>query len=270
MMYLILALGLGGLAAFLWRARSKRQTRTKLLAMPLTDEEREIIAERVPLLAKLPADLRQKLEGKINLFLDQVEFFGCNGLELTEEMEFSIAAQAALLVVNMDDWYDNLTTVLIYPSAFKSVQAEHNGYVVTEREIVRTGESWQRGPVILSWRHSEEGALDDTDGHNVVLHEFAHQLDGLSGHTDGAPLLGKDHSLADYERIFLEVFQRHVHNVRAGRRTVIDPYGATGHEELFAVAVEMFFETPKALQAEEPEFYNQLAQLFRLDPARWT
>ncbi|MCV2894058.1 zinc-dependent peptidase [Lentibacter sp. XHP0401] len=269
MMYLFFCLVLAGLAAFAFRARSKQQARANLLARPLDDDGREIIAEYVPLLEKLPSELRPKLEGKINLFLDQVQFFGCNGLEVTQEMEFSIAAQAALLVVNMDEWYDDLTTVLIYPSAFKSVQAEHNGYVVTEREIVRTGESWQRGPVILSWQHSEQGADDAEDGHNVVLHEFAHQLDGLSGHTDGAPLLGKGHNPAAYERIFLDVFERHVKNVSSGRRTVIDAYGATGHEELFAVAVEMFFETPLALKADEPEFYDQLAQLFRLDPASW-
>jgi MtfA peptidase len=108
-----------------------------------------------------------------------------------EEMRLSIAAQACLLVVNIDTWYDNLRTILVYPSAFKSKRVRYKGYVVTERETVRTGESWARGPVILSWTHAREGAANDHDGHNVVFHEFAHQIDDLSGHTDGVPNLSE-------------------------------------------------------------------------------
>jgi Mlc titration factor MtfA (ptsG expression regulator) len=99
--------------------------------------------------------LRGKLEGKINLFLHQIEFVGCGGLEVTEEMRLSIAAQACMLIVNKEMWYKNLRTVLVYPGAFKSRVMNHSGYVVTEREVVRVGESWARGPVILSWAHAE-------------------------------------------------------------------------------------------------------------------
>jgi Mlc titration factor MtfA (ptsG expression regulator) len=223
----------------------------------------------VPLLDALPNDLRDSLEGKINLFLEQVEFIGCDGLEVTEEMRLSIAAQACLLVVNIDAWYKNLRTILIYPGAFKSVLKSQEGYVVTEHETVRAGESWNRGPVILSWQHSEAGAHDHTDGHNVVLHEFAHQIDDMSGHTDGVPVLAKGHSYADWERVFVEAYDVHLRNVEAGRRTVIDAYGAKGYEEFFAVSVEVFFERPAQLKSEEPEAYEQLSLLSRLDPETW-
>jgi len=256
-------------AALAYRAYSKRKRRAALLAMPLTEHERALIADAVPLTRRLPPELLRALEGRINLFLDQVRFFGCNGLEVSEEMELSIAAQACLLVVNSDAWYKNLRTILIYPGAFKSRRNAQNGFVVTEHETVRIGESWARGPVILSWAHTESGALDAQDGHNVVLHEFAHQLDDLSGQTDGAPLLSKGQSFADWRRVFIGAFERHLASVQRGQPTLIDPYGAEGPEEFFAVAVEVFFERPAALRQEEPEVYGQLSELFRLEPADW-
>lgn len=256
-------------AAFGFRYYLKHQTRAKLLATPLSHHQRVIIAQQVPLIQKLPFELHAKLEGKINVFLHQVTFFGCNDLDVTEEMQLSIAAQACLLVVNRDTWYKNLRTILIYPGAFKSQKKERNGYVVTERETVRTGESWSRGPVVLSWAHSEQGALDDKDGHNVVLHEFAHQIDDLSGHTDGAPVLANGHSLFDWERVFVTAYERHVQNVKNRHKTAIDAYGAQGQEEFFAVSVEVFFEKPGALKREEPMIYDQLSEFFRLDPISW-
>ncbi|WP_298847649.1 zinc-dependent peptidase [uncultured Ruegeria sp.] len=262
----LVALVAGFVAYHFW---SKRQARLTLLATSLTEEQRHFLDTQVPIVHKLPKDLRTKLEGKINLFLDQVDFVGCDGLEVTEDMQVSIAAQACLLVVNSDLWYDNLTTILIYPSAFKSKQRRHSGYVVTEKEIVRTGESWNRGPVILSWAHSQRGALNDHDGQNVVFHEFAHQIDDLSGSTNGVPLLSDGQSFAEWETAFLNAYEAHVHAVETGRSTVIDPYGAEGHEEFFAVSVEVFFERPKALKQSDPPVYEQLSKLFQLDPAQW-
>jgi len=174
--------------------------------------------------------LEQPFAGKVNLFLDQVDFYGGGGLEITEEMQLSIAAQASLLIVNSDAWYKTLRTVVIYPSAFKSKQANHEGFVVHEKDEVRLGESWTHGPVILSWAHSQQGAINAFDGHNVVLHEFAHQLDGLSGATNAVPRLRKGHSFAEWE---------------------------------------VFFEKPTQLTDEFPEVYAQLSKLLAVDPARW-
>lgn len=257
-------------ALFIWRAWKRRQMRTFLLGTILSDAERAVVARMVPLTRKLPEDLRLTFEGKMALFLHQVDFVGCNGLEITQEMELSIAAQACLLVAGNDMWYETLTTVMVYPSAFKSVQTNFDGMVVTQEEVVRTGESWTRGPVILSWRHSVQGADDADDGFNVVFHEFAHQLDDSSGETDGAPLLAKGQDFDEWSRVFIDAFERHTANTERRHRTVLDPYGATAPEELFAVAVEVFFERPADLLDEEPEIYGQLQTLFGVDPARWT
>ncbi|MDH3742723.1 MAG: zinc-dependent peptidase, partial [Hyphomicrobiales bacterium] len=100
-------------------------------------------------------------------------------------------------------------------------------------------------------------------------HEFAHQLDDLSGHTDGAPILNRGQSFADWERVFIDAYKRHVRNVESGHMTVLDDYGAERLEEFFAVAVEVFYEKPGALKREESEVYEQLSELFGLDPLTW-
>lgn len=245
------------------------QRRARLLSSPLTEAQRRIIRDHAPLYAKLPTPLKERLDGKVNLFLGQVDFHGCNGLAVTEQMRLTIAAQACLMIVAKDIWYDNLRTILIYPGAFKSRMEDYDGLVVTEGEVVRIGESWSRGPVILSWPHAEEGSHIDDDGHNVVLHEFAHQLDDLSGYTDGAPVLAHDHSEGEWDRIIGDAFWRLVDEVDAGRETFLDHYGATAPEEFFAVIVENFFERPADLKREEPAVYGQLAKFFALDPATW-
>ncbi len=263
---LILFSALAGFCFWLYRQHTRR---ARLLAAPLSPDQRRLIKERVPLYNRLPQQLRQGLDGKINLFLGQVDFRGCNGLKVTEEMRLTIAAQACLMVAAKDVWYENLRTILIYPGAFKSRITEHDGLVVTEGEVVRIGESWSRGPVILSWPHAEDGAFHDDDGHNVVLHEFAHQLDDLSGYTDGAPVLARDHSEGEWDRIIGEAYRRLAYNADAGRETFLDPYGATAPEEFFAVIVEYFFERPADLKREEPAVYGQLAKFLALDPAAW-
>ncbi len=259
------------IAAILWyRRRLSQQRRAELLASPLTPEQREVIAQLVPIVRRLPLYLQPKLEGKINLFLDQVTFRGNNGLEVNEAMKLSIAAQACLLVVNSPAWYETLKNVLIYPSAFRTHRGTHDGYIVHQNQNTLLGESWARGPVVLSWAHALQGGLNDEDGHNVVIHEFAHQLDSLTGHTNGIPILRRGQAYAGWEEAMLEAFNEHVERVDSGRETLIDPYGASGHEEFFAEAIVTFFEKPRALREEEPALYAQLSELLAINPARWT
>lgn len=271
-MTLLLALLLALLivTAFWLRRRSRQRKRDQLLATPLTPDQRQVVADLVPIVRRLPESLRPKLEGKINLFLDQVIFHGNNGLEIGEEMRLSIAAQACLLVVNSPVWFTTLKNVLVYPSAFRTHRNTHDGYVVHENNHAMLGESWARGPVVLSWDHALHGGLNDEDGHNVVIHEFAHQLDSLTGHTNGIPILRKGQAYVGWEKAMLNAFDEHVKRVESGRSSLIDPYGATNHEEFFAEAIVTFFEKPNALHREEPALYAQLSELLALDPAKWS
>lgn len=264
-----LLLGLLGVAVLIYRHVTLRRKREQLLATPLTSEQRKTVAELVPIARRLPASLLPQLEGKINLFLDQISFHGNQGLEVTDEMKLSIAAQACLLIVNSPVWYDTLRTVLIYPSGFRTRRSTHDGSVVHERDIGTLGESWARGPVVLSWDHALQGGLNAEDGQNVVIHEFAHQLDSLTGHTNGLPILRKGQTFAGWEKAMLNAYHGHVERVGSGRPTLVDAYGAENHQEFFAEAIVTFFEKPKAFRREEPALYAQLAELLALDPAQW-
>ena len=267
--YLILAAIAAIIAFIVYRYWSKRRLRARLLATPLTPDQRAAILRLVPVVRRLPKELRPKLEGKINLFLDQVTFRGINGLEVTDEMRLSIAAQACLLIVNSPDWYGTIRNVLVYPSAFHADRDTHDGQFVHEDRSGLLGESWARGPVVLSWDHALHGGLREDDGENVVIHEFAHQLDSLTGHTNGIPLLRKGQAYAAYEKAMLEAYGAHLERLEAGYDTLIHPYGATNHEEFFAEAIVTFFEKPRAMLREEPALYAQMAELLALDPARW-
>ena len=258
------------IGGFFWyRHVAKKRRRERLLNTPLTSEQRKTVEELVPILRRLPDSLRPKLEGKINLFLDQMTFRGKMDVEVTEAMKLSIAAQACLLIVNSPVWFDTLRNVLIYPSTIRTSRNSHDGYVVQEQDLHMAGESWERGPVVLSWDHALKGGLDDSDGYNVVIHEFAHQLDSLTGKTNGIPILRKGQAYAGWEKAMLEAFNDHVARVERGHKTVINSYGAMNHQEFFAEAVVTFFEKAKELRSEEPDLYAQLSQLLAIDPAGW-
>lgn len=258
------------IAAFLLIRHLARVRRRKaLLATPLTAEQRAVVERLVPLVRRMPEPLRQSHEGKMNLLLDQVTFRGLNGIEVTEAMRLSIAAQACLLIVNSPAWYDTLRNVLIYPAAFLTGHNDYDGNVVHETSHGTLGESWAHGPVVLSWDDALQGGLVADDGHNVVIHEFAHQLDGLSGYTDGIPNLRKGQAYARWEEAMLDAYHHHLGRLERGERTLIDPYGATNHQEFFAEGIVTFFEKPRELRREEPALYAQFAKLLSLDPAEW-
>ena len=267
--WIVLAIPLLIVAALVARAVLNRRKRERLLATPLTPQQRAIVARLVPITRALPEELRPRLEGKINRFLDQVTFRGHNGISITDEMRLSIAAQACLLIVNSEVWYETLRNVLVYPSTFTTGRESHDGMLVTAEEHGLLGESWAHGPVVLSWDHALHGGLDPDDGHNVVIHEFAHQLDSLSGHTNGIPILRKGQAYAAWETAMLDAYHHHLERLETARDTVIHPYGATNHQEFFAEAIVSFFEKPQAMRRDEPALYAQLAQLLALDPAEW-
>ncbi|MEL7485871.1 MAG: M90 family metallopeptidase [Pseudomonadota bacterium] len=253
--------------AALWALLRWRRHRrvSDLLARRFTPTQRDVMARRVPLIKKLDAEERARLDGLIHRFLDQITFTGHEGLVVTDEMRITIAAQACLMLVNKPNrWFDGLYSIYLYPAAFKSRQTEHDGFVETTRTDVRLGESWEHGPVVLSWRDAEAGALLDDDGRNLVLHEFAHQLDDQTGETDGSPLLDRDHDAQAWARVFQDAFDRLTADVDAGRQSFLDPYGATNPAEFFAVAVEAYFERGDAMRREEPALHDQLARYFKL------
>lgn len=228
------------------------------------------LSGNLPVYAMLPAPQQERLRQLIQLFLAKKEFYGCAGLEITDEIRVTIAGQACLLLLNQG-WqvYPKLFSVLVYPTAFRA-EREHlqdDGTVAMAGHDL-LGESWSVGKVILSWDDVEKGVADFSDGHNVVLHEFAHQLDGASGSTNGAPPLRRN-SYRSWARIFTDNFEDLRSRSMRGLPTVMDQYGTTNPAEFFAVATESFFEQPHALYRKRPELYQELQLYYHLDPREW-
>lgn len=235
------------------------------------DEWVELLERDVPLYSVLPEDLRLLLNERIALFIESTGFEGCNGLELTDAMILTIAAQACMLVLNREgEPYPELRTVYIYPTTFSSVQKSRDAMgIITEGKVSRLGESWETGSVVLAWDSVEQGARNIHDARNVTFHEFSHQLDHQDGATDGAPPLSSRDSYRSWARVFGENYSDFHELLEAGKQTLIDPYGATNPAEFFAVSTETFFEKPKQLHEERPELYGELSRFYGVDPRKW-
>ena len=123
--------------------------------------------------------------------------------------------------------------------------------------------------MVLAWESVIAGGRNQEDGSHVTLHEFAHQLDQADGAADGVPELASAGTYRDWSRVFNQAFRRFQRKLEKGRRTVIDPYGATNPAEFFAVATETFYEKPKQLSEHYPEVYEQLKSYYRVDPVKW-
>lgn len=230
-----------------------------------------ILETNLPLYARLPEDIRGRLHGRIARFVLSTRFEGCNGLELTEEMVLTIAAQACLLVLYREgEPYPNLRNIYLYPTTFSSVQKRRDATgIVTEGEVRRLGESWETGTVILAWDSVERGARNIHDGHNVTIHEFSHQLDHEDGPTDGAPALPCRASYRSWATVFGKNYADLQQMLERNQRTLIDPYGATNPAEFFAVATETFFEKPRQLAKKRPDLYASLRGYYGVDPQEW-
>jgi Mlc titration factor MtfA (ptsG expression regulator) len=165
------------------------------------------------------------------------------------------------------DVYPKLITILVYPSAFVSNMPRHGPHgVVSEGPLGLLGEAWNSGVVVLSWDDVKQGAADVRDGHNVVFHEFAHQLDQEDGSADGAPVLPGRNLYSAWARVLGEEYNELRKVAETGKKSVLDTYGATEPAEFFAVATEAFFEKPVQLKKKHPELYEELKIYYGQDP----
>jgi hypothetical protein len=258
-------LGVAACLAQPWRAERRR---ARLRAKPFPAAWRRILRRRVPAVARLPADLQVRLKRHIQVFVAEKAFIGCQGQPITDDVRITIAAQACLLLLGntRSDYYPRLRQILVYPDAF-AVQHERpvgDGLVQTQLRAL-TGESWAQGQVILSWADTLAGAADPADGRNVVLHEFAHQVDQDTGVSDGRPWRPNPVMRRRWDRVMSTALAQ----LRSGPSAAIDSYGASDPAEFFAVVTESFFERPQALAAEAPSVYRELADLYGVHPLSW-
>jgi hypothetical protein len=251
-------------ALIAWRRR-------KLRAQPFPAAWRDILKTRVPYVRQLPADLQLQLKRHIQVFMAEKEFVGCAGLVITDDIRVTIAAQACLLLLNRrTDYFPGLHHVLVYPDSFmvQRVRNDSAGVLHEQRQVL-SGESWDQGKVILSWQDVLQGAAATDDGRNVVIHEFAHQLDQEDGQANGVPILGRREFQRRWTEVFTREFELLQHQAERQQDSLLDHYGATDPAEFFAVASEAFFEQPLRLAAEHSALYELLSTYYRINPLSW-
>ena len=242
--------------------------RARQRARPFPTAWRRILRRQVPVAARLPADLQRRLKRHIQVFVAEKPFVGCQGQTISDEVRVTVAAQACLLLLGDErpDYFPRLRQILLYPDAFLVPQERPlgDGLVQVQRKAL-AGESWTEGQVILAWAEVLAGAADPADGRNVVLHEFAHQIDQDKGLADGRPWRPKAVVRRRWAAVMAAAFER----LQDQPSAVIDAYGASDPAEYFAVVTELFFERPQALAAEAPAVYRELAELYRVQPLAW-
>lgn len=249
--------------------RSRRIIRVLGEAFPA--EWEEILLNNVALYRHLPNPLQEQLRTDIRIFLSEKRFEGLGGLEMTDEIRVTIAGQACLLLLNRQTRdFPGLVSILVYPDAYVVEETRPiGGGVYAEGPSVRLGESWGHGSVVLAWDNVKQGGLNSNDGNNVVIHEFAHQLDQEDGVADGAPILGKKSSYGVWAKVMSEEFEQLRSASEHHRKYVFDDYGATSPAEFFAVATETFFEKPVQLKRKSPYLYAELREFYNVDPVEW-
>jgi len=251
----------------------KRRRRRWLRAQPFPKNWLGTIERNVLFFRRLLASDQAELLGHIQVFIAEKRFEGCGGLKLTDEIAVTIAAQACLLLLHRKtDYFPRLLTILVYPSTYMvDEKRQLEGPVWEEGRTARLGETGrQLGTVVLAWDAAKSGAADPSDGKNLVLHEFAHQLDFENYAVDGAPALATREQQLSWREVMKTEFASLRTADDTGIPTLLDTYGATDPAEFFAVSTEAFFEQPCALRARHPKLYVELRRYFRQNPVEYS
>jgi Mlc titration factor MtfA (ptsG expression regulator) len=266
---LLMLAALAVVAGLAWGVPRLRLRRA--LARPFDPGHEAILQRNVEQYRGMPPAQRAELRALVQQFLLQKKFIGCDGLELTDEMRVTIAAQACLLLMGRPTRvFAGLHTILVYPGAFlvPRTQVDAAGVVHEGRQDL-LGESWGDGRVVLSWEHVRRAGNEVAPGQNVVLHEFAHQLDSESGSNNGAPWLGARERYRRWAEVLGSNFEQLRADAWYGQYGVLDHYGASSPAEFFAVATESFFEQPWRLAARHPELFAEFLSYYAVDPRDW-
>jgi Mlc titration factor MtfA (ptsG expression regulator) len=248
---------------FTWLRRRRRR---RLLEQDFPQSWNEHLQRNVPAYHALNADEQARLRGDLRIFAAEKRWEGCGGLAVTDEMRVTVSAWACLLTLNLQhDFFSRVKSILIYPRGYFGPERSHLGLIGPPD--LRLGEAWYRGPVVLSWSDVRRARRRDARD-NVVLHEFAHQLDMLDRVVDGTPPLESRGQYQTWAEVMNAEYARLAEDWDQGRSTVLDPYGTINEGEFFAVATEAFFMQPVDLREKHPRLYELLAGYYRQDPAR--
>ena len=227
---------------------------------------------RYPFLQRRNGADQAELRRLTSLFLDRKEFSAAGGLRMSNQVVVAIAAQACLPILRLGlDRYDGFVGLVVhpYPVRARRTHIDEDG-VTHEYDEELAGEAMEGGPVMLSWHDVRSAGRHPGPAYNVVIHEFAHVLDLADGLSDGVPILPAGLTRAEWLATLQSTYGDFVNRVEANDPAappVLDPYGAQGADEFFAVASEAFFVTPQAMKAEHPALYGVFVRFYLQDPA---
>ncbi len=249
------------------RIRGKKKLE-KIAQILFSEADREIL-KRIPHYNRLSTVQREKIERSIIRFVYTKKFIGVK-MEVSDEMKVVIAFYACLLLLNIEteNCYDNLKTVILYPSPVILKGVRNNGGIYSKEDFVIDGQSAD-DTVVLVWNEAKYEAYH-LQHNNVIIHEFAHEIDYMNGEADGIPPLAQS-KYAEWTSVLLSDYEK-LHNVLMherewGKYKLLGEYAATNEAEFFAVVTERFFEAPQSLKKHFPELYNELKDFYKVDSA---
>jgi Mlc titration factor MtfA (ptsG expression regulator) len=248
------------------------QHRRKILETPFPSSWETLLEKNVFHFRRLNEDERKELRALVQIFIAEKNWEGCGGLELTDEILTTVAAEACLMILALPhDLYKNVKTILIYPSTVAPPVRKTGVFELVTSPVMPAnpllGEAFHGGPIILAWDYAKQTARHPETGHNVVYHEFAHKLDMLDGHADGTPPLGDREHYREWVTICAREFLSLREATAHGHPTFLDAYGATNEAEFFAVITEQFFDQPAKMEKRHPDLYRILRNFYHQDPA---
>jgi hypothetical protein len=252
---------------FAWTRNRRRQ---QFIAEPFPLPWRAALERNVRHFHYLDDEKRQRLEGFVQVLVAEKDWAGGGGFALTDEMKVTIAGYAGVMTLGMVEpyYFDRLKTIIVYPGGYQPHRSQYDQYAPMIPDTPRLGESWHHGPIVLAWGEIV-GPKRLRPGNNLVIHEFAHHVDGLDGEVDGTPpIVGRDKARTWYA-VTEDEFERLARDAARGEATLLDRYGASNRAEFFAVASECFFERPHAMRDRHPELYRVLADFYCQDVAQW-
>jgi Mlc titration factor MtfA (ptsG expression regulator) len=233
----------------------------RILSQPLGCDRKQWLKDHVVAYHKMAPALQLRLEQIVAVMLARCHWEGCEDLVLRDEMRTRIAGHAAVMLLGAQDYYfDSVSAILVFPGIIR--RSDSSGRSLT------VGEAWQNGGVVLSWPEVQRIGTDLTK-HNVVVHEFAHHLDGRDGEMGGSIPFSSNADQARWTHVATLEYARLVEDVRHHRGTVFDPYGATNEAEFFAVASEAFFEQPNRMEKHHQDLFELMMKFYQIDPRLW-
>ncbi len=249
----------------------KRRRRRRLLSDPFPSTWEAILKANVVDYGLLSQVEQAKLRRDVQILVAEKNWEGCNGLVITDEIRVTIAGIVGLMLLGFhEEYFDAVMSILVYPLTYVAAdRSVTDGGLVLEGQSARLGEAWYRGPVVLTWPDALAGGQGRSGGHNLVLHEFAHQFDMQNGRfVDGTPPLQTAQQVQRWQAVMQAEYEALVNHCQAGRRTLLDCYGTTNLAEMFAVTSELFFQKPLEMKEQHRELYQILVDFYRQDPAR--